>query len=138
MAQVQTQIVLNFVSILRELLVDLARRRPNDEVVDRARKRLNLAADMIPVDVVEITGPYLYKYRDVIYAEDLKDSLRFFNDPNCFDEDLQSAEDASRRDIAAALIPKVQQIARQMDQKTQKVYIGKVQDLLDLYLDFLV
>lgn len=130
------KIMNNFVGTLKKLMNDLAKRRPSDAIVDRARKRLNTAADMFPITIMEIAGPYLYQHRKDILSEEMATWQRFFTDPNAFKADLESAEDASKRDAAEYLIPKIQEIVGGMEDAKQSEYIEIVRDLLDDYMDW--
>lgn len=130
------EIVNNFVSTLKALMNDLAKRRPSDAIVGRARKRLNTAADMFPITIMEIAGPYLYQHRKDILSEEMATWQRFFTDPNAFKADLESAEDASKRDAAEYLIPKIQEIVGGMEDAKQSEYIETVRELLDDYMDW--
>lgn len=132
----QPEIVESFVSAMRSLMADIARRRPGDPIIDRARKRLNMAADLMPVDVLMIAGPTLYEHRDDIYAEDNAKWQRFFTTPDVFRNDLEQAEDVTKRDIAEYMIPKVQEIASSMTTAEQLEYIEIVRSLLDDYIDW--
>ena len=129
------EIVLGFVSTLRRLMTTLATRNPNDIIVVRAQKRLSLAADTVPVTIMEIAGPYLYQYRKDILNEDPAVWGRFFQ-PGAFEKDLAAAEDVTKRDAAEYLIPKIQEIVGGMAAEKQEEYIETVRNLLDDYMDW--
>lgn len=133
------QIVQTFVSTLKRLMADLARRVPNDATIARAQKRLVLASDAVPVDILTVAGPYLYNYREAIYSDDETVWKRFFDGgPETFQQDLESAEDPTKKDAAEYMIPKIQTIAHGLVPEEQRQYLEATRDLLDSYLDYLV
>lgn len=131
------EILENFVGCLRRLMSALARMRPNDAMVLQTQKRVSLAADALPVSVLEVSGPYLYMYRERIMSDDPAVWQQFFR-PGAFDQDLQDAEDPNKRDAAAHLIPAIQEIVSGMPRVRQAEYIETVRTLLDDYMDWLL
>ena len=129
------EIVTSFVGKLCTLMADAARRSPGDAVIARAQKRLRAAADMLPVDIISVAGPFLFAHRDTIMSDDPAVIERFFA-PGAFDADLAKAEDQSKKDIAVYMIPKIQETARQLSADDRQGYIETLQCLLDDYMDW--
>jgi len=125
-------IVEEFNSILKKLTCDLVIRYPNDATIARAKKRIMLAIDIDPVFIITNVGPYLFKYKDEIYAEDSE----FFME-NDYDADLKASADAESADLSAYIIPKVKMSWRESGPAEQAAYLSIVQNLLDAYLDYL-
>jgi hypothetical protein len=137
-ARTEHEIVDSFVSVLRSLMNDLAKRRPDDATVGRVKKRLSIAAEAVPVTIIEIAGPVLYQYRDEIFSGNRSTWKRFFTDPDVFNNDIAQSTDEGRRDIATDMIPKIQEIVGSMPSCQHDKYIEIVRDLLDDYLELLV
>ncbi len=126
-----TRHVNEFNSTLKRLTVDLVTRYPDDPKIARAQKRINLAIDASPVTIIEIVGPYLWKYRKEICTG----QAEFFM-TNDYDTELQESEDAEKADIAAYIIPKVKDAWRAAKQPERDAYTETVQDLLDSYMEY--
>lgn len=120
-----------FCRMIRELVVDFARRYPGDPAVDRIRKRVNAAIDLIPARVVEMAGQYLWKYREQIYARD----DAFFLDPANFAGDIEEA-DREDADLVNLAIPKIFSTWGESPKAEQDWYLDRAIDLTDMYLDY--
>lgn len=120
-----------FNRILKGLTTSLAVRFPADALVARVKKRVLLAADFDPARVVDAVGPYLYRYRDAIFAGD----SRFFLE-NDYDAEVGRAA-AGNADLATHIIPKVKSAWAQSDPAQRAAYTAAVQDLLDNYIEYL-
>lgn len=134
----QIAIINAFNGKLKLLMADLAGRVPGDAVVARAQKRLLLASDGCPIDVFTIAGQALLKYWEVIFSDDDRERQKFFQGgASAFQSDLDVAEDATKRDAAEHIIPKIQEIALKSDKGTQDKYLDEVRELLDMYGEYL-
>lgn len=133
-------IVNDFVGTLKRLMKTLAETFPNDAVVARTQKRLQLAASAAPTRVLMVSGGYLFKYREYIYSGDEEVWSQFIDGEkrSAFDSDVAAAENPEDRSEASHIIPLIQGIAKGLDRKGRQEYHGVVQSLLDLYLDYLV
>ena len=90
------QYIENFNRSLKFLTKDLSKRYPNDAIVFRIQKRIMAAIAIDPLFVINAVGPYLYGYRDQIYAFD----ERFFLE-NAFDVELKSAVNQEKVDMVS-------------------------------------
>ena len=79
--------------------------------------------------------PRLYTYHDMIYNEGIG-ALATFIDYD-FSADIQSAEDREDSEIAAHIIPKVQQALRAVSLEDQRAYWDILVNLLDDYIEYL-
>jgi len=120
-----------FNSGIRTLVSKLAEIYPDDAMVYRIRKRINLALDVDPLFIVNITGPQLLRYSEKIYAKD----FTFFV-ANDYDAELKESVDAGRMEAAAYLIPKVKESAVALPEDERKKYMEVIVDMLDNYIDF--
>lgn len=134
------EVVHSFIKTAKALAIDLHQRFDGDPTIDRIKKRIILAANALPIHIVEVAGPYIYRYREVIYSDDETVWGQFFepNSGNIFSEDIGRAKDAENRDLATYLIPKLQALARGETSEVRKAYVDKTRELLDDYLDYLV
>ena len=121
-----------FNSILKKLTCDLVVRYPADAKIDRAKKRIMLAIDIDPILILDMVGPYLYKFRDGIYAGDAD----FFIE-NDYDAELRESVDADKADITAYIIPKVKTAWGDSGPVDRAAYTETVQALLDAYIEYL-
>ena len=120
---------------LKVLARDLARQFPNDAVISRIQKRTVAIIAIDPLMVIDIAGPRLYAYHDMIYNEGIG-ALATFIDYD-FSADIQSAEDREDSEIAAHIIPKVQQALRAVTPEDQRAYWDILVNLLDDYIEYL-
>ncbi|GFR90045.1 hypothetical protein ElyMa_002557600 [Elysia marginata] len=120
-----------FNSILKKLSSGLAARFPFDATIDRAKKRIQLAVDMDPTLGIDTVGPYLYRFREEIFAGD--DAFFIEKSHSVDPEDI----DSENADLISYLIPKVQTAWTEADRCQQDAYRAVIQDLLDVYLDYL-
>lgn len=120
-----------FIRLVKKLVSRLSEKFGNDAQVRAIKNKLTLASDMLPVNVVEITGKYLYKYRDQIVAED---EAFFVN--NDFDDDLANADDPEDAELAALLIPKLRAAYYSSTKAEIADYIEIVGEMLDSYLEY--
>jgi hypothetical protein len=121
-----------FNGILKRLTIELVKRYPNDAVIDRARKRIMLAIDTVPMFVIGEVGPTLYEYRQQIYDKD----EQFFIE-NDYDKEIRASVDAEKRDLSAYIIPKVKEAWGDADPVEKGQYADIAVDLLDCYMDYL-
>lgn len=125
--------VTTFNSTLMRLTNDLVARYPQDPQIARAQRRISLAIGGIPLTIMDIVGPYLWKYR----AEICNGEEEFFL-KNSYDSELSESEDSEKADIAAYIIPKVKDAWKEADPAEKKAYTETVQNLLDAYTEYLV
>lgn len=126
----------DFASGIKRLLADLARRVPHDATVRSVQRQVSLAYELAPVDLLTVAGPFLYKYRAVINSASPATARAFFEPSVTFGEEV-AATAPDRRELAACLIPKVQEVARGLSPAEQNEYIAAVQELLDCYVVYL-
>jgi hypothetical protein len=122
----------DFNGVLKKLTCGLVVRFPADPSIARAKKRIMLAIDLDPVFIIEAIGPYLYEYRDQVYAGN--DSFFLAND---YDAELRDSVDPEKAGLAAHIIPKVKQAWASAPAAEQAVYTETVQTLLDSYVEYL-
>lgn len=121
-----------FNSILKKMTCELVVRYPTDATIDRAKKRILLAMDMDPIFIIDAVGPYLYRYREGIYAGDAD----FFIE-NDYDAELKKSVNAEKADLVSYIIPKVKGAWKVSDAGQREAYKVTVQALLDVYLEYL-
>lgn len=120
-----------FCSAIRELVNDFARRHPSDPLVDRIRKRVNAAISLVPAQVVELAGFYLFKYHDQIYAGD----EAFFLNAENFNQDLAQGE-RERADLVSQAMPKIFSSWGTLSPQERDWYKECAAALVDMYLDY--
>ena len=116
---------------LRWLVGEVGARLPGDRDVDEIRRKVAVACDQLPCAPVESVGPYLFKYKDEIYAG----KTEGFLESEYADEQKGAGPGA---EIAARLIPAVKGVWKDAPEEKQKEFLGCVQDLLDSFLDYSV
>lgn len=132
-----TLAVEEFSQHLKTVTRKLAQQYPNDATIYRADKRIMSAIATLPVTVVDMVGPQLYKYRNEIYAvHDDASKAHIFLD-NDFGEDLAACKDGEKVDLALYIIPKLKEHARSLPAEAQKEYMATVVQMLDAYVDYL-
>lgn len=134
------EVVVNeFLRKLKFLTNDMRRRFPGDAVIDRAHKRIMLAADLLPVDVIDAMGPYLMRYQEEIDSDDPEVWARFYAEgsENVFQADVRSAKDAENQELATYIVPRLQAHARQESFEVRRDYLLRARGLIDDYLDYL-
>ena len=125
-------VIESFLGCVKLLLGALGRKYPHDPLVDRLRKRINLAADICPTGIIEYVGSHLYPYREQIYGED---DAFFLN--NAFTEEFTRATDSDKVAIAAHLVPLLKQAWRESADEERSSYTEAAQSLLDDYIEYL-
>lgn len=115
---------------VRMLANDLVKRLPSDPIVDRVRKRIDLAIGADPILILRLTGPCLTKYYEQITKED----VAFFIE-NEYDQEIRESVDKGRLDVALYLLPKIKEIARGFTDAEKKRYLSIAADMLDAYLE---
>lgn len=126
---------------IKTLAVDMYQRYPNDTMVYHAKRRVVTVVEIDPLYVINEAGPYLYKYRDTIYAlertgEAGKKAESFFLQ-NTYDEEMQNADDAELADMSGYVIPLVKKSINGMPDNERYHYKKLVVALLDDYVDYL-
>jgi len=122
-----------FNSIIKKLILELSILYPSDTTIRQIKKRIFLIIDIDPIRIIDIVGPYLYKYREKIYAGDSD----FFT-KNDYDAELNYAEDIEKANIAAYIIQKVKIAWVKSDFDQKESYKNIIQTLLDIYLEYLI
>jgi len=125
---------------LKVLTRDLARRYPADAMVYRAEKRVMGVVDLDPLFVIEAVGPYLYQYREQIYALTDKSkvgAIEAFFMENTFDSELKTSVNQEKADMVSYIIPKAKECARSLQPADKQQYIDIVVALLDDYIEYL-
>jgi len=125
-------IVEDFNRILKKMTCELVVRHPTDATIDRAKKRILMAMDMDPILIIDAVGPYLYKFKDGIYAGDAD----FFIE-NDYDAEIKQSVNAEKADLTLYIIPKVKTAWLESGPDEREAYKETVQALLDTYLDYL-
>jgi hypothetical protein len=121
-----------FNRVLKKMTCDLVVRYPTDATIGRAKKRILLAIDIEPIFIIDEVGPYLYRYREGIYAGDAD----FFIE-NDYDAELKESVNAEKADLVSYIIPKVKTAWGEAGADQREAYKVAVQDLLDVYLEYL-
>ncbi len=126
---------------IKVLTLDLGSRYPADSTVYHAKRRIITAIGISPLFVVDEAGPYLYKYRNEIYAlekqgEGAEAAERNFM-TNTYDEELQNAKDKELAGMSAYIINLAKSTIVHLDPAKKQEYKKLVIDLLDDYVDYL-
>lgn len=130
-------IVTAFHKELKGLMTNLVKLQPGDAVVARTQKRLVLACDITPLQIVEWTGATIFTYMDSVYSDDPEEWSKFLDpETSLFDAPLGENTQATNQEDAKYLISRVQDIVRPMSEADRRSYIERVRRLLDLYLDY--
>ena len=91
----------SFCQTIKIISTDLLRRFPNDPMVYRAHKRVTTIIGLDPKLVIDVCGPYLYEYREKIYADKRARAIGVANYTLPFLEELKTY---------ANIVPAVNQI----------------------------
>ena len=129
------QHVETFNSNLRQLTRDLARRCTGDVIIDRAQKRVMLVSGVDPLFTINAVGPYLYRYREQIYALDDASESFFLDNP--FDVELRESVNPAKADVVSHIIPRAKEVARTLPPPEKQAYRELIINLLDDYIEFL-
>jgi hypothetical protein len=121
-----------FNGILKKMACNLVVLYPTDARIVRAKKRILLAMDMDPISIIDAVGPYLYCYREGIYAGDAD-----FFIGNAYDAELKESVNAEKADLVSYIIPKVKEAWKVSDAGQREAYKVTVQALLDVYIEYL-
>lgn len=123
----------SFLRYLKVLVIDLAKRYPNDPQVDRVKKRALTAISVDPHMVITTVGKHLYTYQEKIYNCD-EDAETFFMENN-FDREL--VESGDKVDLISYIIPKVKECARGLPKNEKEAYKQYIVSMLDDYLEYI-
>jgi hypothetical protein len=121
---------------IKTLAAEMASIYRDDERVCRAHKRINLAVDVAPCDVIESVGPYLLKYGKEIYAMSVSGGGETFFLDKSFDAELSASRNREKVDLVGYLIPRVKEHVRGLSPAGREPYRAIVAALLDNYLDY--
>jgi len=124
----------NFNRNIKQIARDLAKHFPNDAVVARLLKRINLASMFDETALITMIGPNLYKQRDRIYSDD--PASEEFALSYAFDAEIGEV-DAEDGETARHLVPLVQGHLRSVSAAEKKAYKEATQKLLDDYVEYL-
>lgn len=128
----------SFNRVLRGLALALNDRYPDDAMVARAHRRIVTLISISPLAAIDLAGPYLYSYRDQIYAAEADpDGAGSFFIENEYDAELRESIDQGRVDLVRYIIPLVKDCTRAMDLAEKKEYVEMVVLLLDNYIEYL-
>ena len=100
----------------------------------RARKRVLLAADTCPGELLRSLGPYLVKYESQLNSDDDSEAERFFLNHK-YETDLKSGSNADRVEMSRALIARLHAVASSADAPMRKKLRNIMRSMLDAYLD---
>ena len=127
----------NFNHDLRALVRDLAARHPSDATIHRARTRVMTVTDLDPLFVIREVGPYLYSYREQIYAMEVNQAgVEAFFMANTFDAELRESVDQDKADLVRYIIPKAKEHVAALSTAEMAQYRDIVVRLLDNYVDY--
>jgi len=129
------QYITSFCHTITIIATDLMKRFPNDPVVYRAHKRIVTIIKMDPKMVIDLCGPYLYQYRDKIYAEDVDESSSFFIE-NDYDKEIKESSGGEKLELAQYIIPKMKECALALPYDEKKQYKDFVTSMLDDYIEY--
>jgi len=125
-------IVNAFNQCVRVMTVSLSKHAPTDAKIQRIKKRVLTASDLIPTKTIEIVGPYLYEYREAIYSGDEEFFLK-----KDYMKDLASSTKKDNADNTAYILPKMKSEWEKFSRKEKDQYLKLTIRMLDIYLDYL-
>ena len=109
---------------------------PNDPVADRVKKRIKLATDFVSSYTIELAGPYLFKFKDKIYAMN-DGTYNFFLNYN-FDTEIKKVETKSVAESVIHIIQLLKSLFVRLDAQSKQDYSALVISLLDDYVDYAI
>ena len=121
-----------FLHKLKILIKEATILLPNDPNMIRTNKRVMLAIQYSPLQVVNTVGSYLYKYKDFVYNESLENSLL-----ECkFETEVSLINNSDTESITKIIIDKLKLCLRNMDDNRKQFFRQLTVDLLDAYLEY--
>ena len=126
----------SFCHTIKIISTDLMRRFPNDPMVYRAHKRITTIINIDPKLVIDVCGPYLYEYRDKIYADDIEESSSFFVE-NEYDREIKENTGGEKLELAKYIIPKMKECALSLPRDEKQEYKDLSINLLDDYIEYI-
>ena len=128
-----------FSSSLKRLLRMLQHAYPDNVFVDRLCKRVFLSLDLVPDEVIRIVGKKISEHKDKII--DLKNSVlnnhvEEFIVKNSFKMDIDKATDREKKELAAEVIPLIQEHIKSqgIEERTEGInYLIKLYDSYNRY-----
>lgn len=117
---------------IKALTVSLYNLAKTDATIWRAKERVVTAVSVEPLLVINLVGPYLYKYKDQIYSGD----DQFFVE-NDYGQELRDATSSERKEVVMAIIPKMKAVWQALDPDTKLAFQEGVVGLLDDYIEYL-
>lgn len=126
----------NFNHNIKVLARDLARQFPNDAIVARIQKRTSAIIALDPLAVIDVAGPRLYKYREMIYGQGFA-AFQAFLDYDFSADCHTDATDSEDTEMAMHIVPNVQKALRAVSPTDQKSYWEMLVSLLDDYVEYL-
>jgi len=121
---------------IKVLARDLARQFPNDAVVARIQKRTSAIIALDPLAVIDVAGPRLYKYREMIFGQGFA-AFQHFIDYDFSADCHTNATDSEDTEMAMHIVPNVQKALRAVPAADQKSYWEILVSLLDDYIEYL-
>ena len=126
----------NFCHTIKVISTDLMRRFPNDPMVYRAHKRIITIINIDPKLVIDVCGPYIYEYRDQIYADDISETTTFFVE-NDYDREIKENTGGEKLELAKYIIPKMKECALSLPPDEMQQYKDLSTNLLDDYVEYI-
>jgi hypothetical protein len=121
---------------IKVLARDLARQFPTDAIVARIQKRTSAIIALDPLAIIDVAGPRLYKYRDMIYGQGFV-AFQHFLDYDFTADFYIDATDSEDSEMASHIVPNVQKALRAVPAADQKSYWEMLVALLDDYIEYL-
>lgn len=130
---VQNEHVAVFNDAFKKIINRLSSDFPNDDKVDRLKKRILVGLELNPLTALEKVGPQLEKYQTQIYEMVDNCDESFFMSQN-YEEDLK---DPSTKELGIDLIRKTKECISRLKGDEKKYYIELVEIMLNSYIDFI-
>ena len=121
-----------FMTIINRLSFEF----PNDDKIDRLKKKITVGIEVDIFIVIEKVGPYLEKYQTQIYEMVDNSDEKFFMIKN-YEEEINNP-DPSMREYGNYLIAKIKECISRLKFDEKKKYIDLVEKMLDIYIDYKV
>jgi hypothetical protein len=128
-------VVNEFNKSIKKMTNEMHARFPKDDVVLRAKKRISLATNQIPVWVISEVGMHMFKYYKQINERDEK----FFLE-NDYDAEMAHTLEVNPESakLSAYLMPKIKETWAETSKEEQEDYYTRIYELLVGFIEYCV
>lgn len=123
----KVEIIKNYCAITKKL-IGYYHKKTNDIDKDKYKNRAFIFIDTTPDQVLEITGPALFKRRDAIIKDDTDTLI----------SDIKSQECNIEDDDGARVLHSIIQILDQSNTAEKNIILKDIKELTNLYIRYLI